>query len=257
MRYIKKNLKNMKKFIFLLAVVSAVWSCTNNNTSTIAQEQDTTKIAQSSDSNNHDIYDNFGVIKIKDPFATHIGYPADSADVFFISLRDVGKYHGKVCPGIATGFKMIKDVLDSLFPNEIPQRGLIKVACSRGSDLLDVAGFITGARGDAGRSEINRGDLVIDTTLNPHIPKAFAMVFARKDNGKMYKVIFHKDKLLSPDDKEFIFSVDKKALAGELDSTTEAKFRKTVQNEVRRTLTEGPRKGVYTIRKCVSYKFDR
>ncbi len=248
----------MKKYLLLLVTVFVVASCSNNNDSTNKTGQaikDTAK-QNLSENNVKNIYDNFGIIKVKDPLATHIGYLADSADVFFISLIDVGKFHGKVCPGIATGFKMIKDVLDSLYGDKIPVRGNIKVACSRGSDLLDVAGYITGARNNIGRGEINRGDLVIDTTLNPHISKAFAMVFSRKDNGKMYKVIFHKDRLLTPEDREFIFSVDKEVFANHADSATQAKFKEIVQKEVKRTLTEGPCKGVYEITRCKDYKFN-
>ena len=247
----------MKKYLLLLSVTLVFASCSSNNDSSNKTEQAVSDTAKQNlfENNVNDIYDNFGIIKVKDPLATHIGYPADSADVFFISLRDVGKFHGKVCPGIATGFKMIKDVLDSLYGDEIPVRGNIKVACSRGSDLLDVAGYITGARNNIGRGEINRGDLVIDTTLNPHIPYAFTMIFSRKDLGKMYKVVFHKDRLLTPEDRKFIFSVDKEVFYNHADSATQAKFKEIVQKEVKRTLTEGPRKGVYEITRYKDYKF--
>lgn len=195
------------------------------------------------------LYDRFGVIKVADPFARQIDYPADSADVFFIGLRDVGKYHGKVCPGIATGFMMIKQVLDSLFPGGIVQRGLVQVISSKPSDLFDVAGYITGARSFYGRSEINRGDLKIDTTLNPHQYMSFAMVFRRKDNGRAYQVTFHKANLIDPKYRKFIFSVDKKALMGEVSEDTLRKFKKIVKDEVKRTLLHGVRKDVYEIKR--------
>ncbi|RLD43352.1 MAG: hypothetical protein DRI86_10185 [Bacteroidetes bacterium] len=178
----------MKQIVLIIMVVFAFSACKQNVKKDNLNKSEQTKSVD----NNEDIYNNFGIIKIQDELAENIAYPADSADVFFISLRDIGKYHGKVCPGIATGYKMIKDVLDSLYPNSIPQRGQIQVISSKPSDLFDIAGYITGARSFFGRSEVSRGDLVIDTTLNPHQFMSFAMVFRRKDNNKAFKVIFHK-----------------------------------------------------------------
>ena len=196
-----------------------------------------------------DLYNNFGVIKVEDKLSQNIGYEADSTGVFFISLKDVGKYHGKICPGIATGFKMIRDVLDSLYPNGIVQRGQVQVISSKPTDLFDVAGYITGARSFYGRGEINRNDLMIDTTLNPHQYMSFAMIFRRKDNGQAYKVIFHKANLIAKEDRDFIFSVDKKALLGEMDRDTAKKFLNIVNTEVKRILENGIRKDVYKIEK--------
>jgi len=239
----------MKQLVLILFTVISITSCNNASKKENVNNSKTEVISQK------DNYDNFGVIKIEDKLAKNIGYNADSADVFFISLKDIGKYHGKVCPGIATGFKMIKDVLDSLYPNSIPQRGQIQVASSKPSDLFDVAGYITGARNFYGRGEINRGDLVIDTTLNPHQYMSFAMVFRRKDNGKMYKVIFHKANLIDKNQQEFIFSVDKKALLGEVDKETADKFKELVNAEVQRTLEKGVRPNAYEIQKVEDYNF--
>ncbi len=228
----------MKQVILILSVVIMFSACSdtgdNDNAKTVIQTET-------------DIYNNFGIIKVRDKFAENIGYPADSADVFFISLRDIGKYHGKVCPGIASGFKMIKDVLDSLYPEGIVQRGQVQVISSKPSDLFDVAGYITGARSFYGRSEINKDDLIIDTALNPHQYMSFAMIFRRKDNGNAYKTIFHKANLIAKDQREFIFSTDKEALAGKEDKETADKFKKTVNAEVQRTLKNGVREDVYEI----------
>jgi formylmethanofuran dehydrogenase subunit E len=241
----------MKNLVFYLVFLSIIISCNNvNNNNQLKHKVDKKQEIK------EDIYKKAGVIKIKDPFALHTGYEADSNGIFFISLKDVAKYHGKVCPGIATGFFMIKQVLDSLYPgNSIPERGDIKVACSRGSDLLDIAGFVTGARSFYGRSEINKGDLVVDTTLNPHQTKSFAMVFARKDTNLAYKVIFHKELLIDSVDRKFMFTADKKALAGELDYNTERKFKELIRKYVENILTNGPKSGVYEITKCKDYKF--
>jgi len=233
----------MKQILLILTVVLAFSACKQNAEKQKNTEQEESKIIEV----NKDIYDNFGVIKVKDEFARNIDYPADSADVFFISLRDIGKYHGKVCPGIATGFKMMKDVLDSLYPNGIIQRGQVQVISSKPSDLFDVAGYITGARSFYGRSEINRGDLIIDTTLNPHQFMSFAMVFRRKDNGKAYKVIFHKANLIAKEQRDFIFSVDKEALVGKEEKEIAEKFKHMVDAEVKRTLTEGVRPDAFEI----------
>ncbi len=232
-----------------IIILSILLSCNTDN-QPVQSKQTGDTIQQ------NNLYLKAGIIKIKDPFATHTGYLADSADVFFISLRDIAKYHGKVCPGIASGFFMIKQVLDSLYQGDrIPERGKIKVACSRGSDLLDIAGYITGARSFYGRSEINKGDLVVDTSLNPHQPMSFVMVFARKDTDLAYKVIFHKQALIDSADRKFMFSADKKALNGELDSKTEEKFKNLIWKYVKNVIINGPKPGVYEISRCYNYKF--
>ena len=235
----------MKQIVLIIMVVFAFSACKQNVKKDNLNKSEQTKSVD----NNEDIYNNFGIIKIQDELAENIAYPADSADVFFISLRDIGKYHGKVCPGIATGYKMIKDVLDSLYPNSIPQRGQIQVISSKPSDLFDIAGYITGARSFFGRSEVSRGDLVIDTTLNPHQFMSFAMVFRRKDNNKAFKVIFHKANLIAKEQRDFIFSVDKEALIGEVDKEASLKFKKIVDAEVQRTLREGVRENAFEIMK--------
>jgi len=233
----------MKQIVLIIMVVFALSACKQNVEKENLNKSEQTKLVY----NNEDIYNNFGIIKIQDELAENIAYPADSADVFFISLRDIGKYHGKVCPGIATGYKMIKDVLDSLYPNSIPQRGQIQVISSKPSDLFDIAAYITGARSFFGRSEVSRGDLVIDTTLNPHQFMSFAMVFRRKDNNKAFKVIFHKANLIAKEQRDFIFSVDKEALIGKVDKETSLKFKKIVEAEVQRILREGVRENAFEI----------
>ncbi len=244
--------------IFTLLVIGTLLlsACTQQSGHS-PENTKTGKVMQKDSATKKTVYDKAGVIKIKDPFATHTGYPADSADVFFISLRDIAKYHGKVCPGIATGFLMIKQVLDSLYPDKLPERGQIKVACSRGSDLLDVAGYITGARSFYGRGEINRNDLVVDTALNPHQPMSFTMIFARKDTGLAYRVVFHKAALIDSADRNFMFTADKKALNGTLDSITEARFKEKIRTYVTSVLTRGPKQGVYEISRCKHYDFDQ
>jgi formylmethanofuran dehydrogenase subunit E len=230
----------MKQILFILSFIIMLSACNDTAKNNHGKLETQSK---------NDLYDNFGVIKVEDKLAKNIGYKADSADVYFISLRDVGKYHGKVCPGIATGFKMIKDVLDSLYPNEIVQRGQVQVLSSKPTDLFDVAGYITGARNFYGRGEINRGDLIIDTTLNPHQHMSFAMVFRRKDNGQAYKVVFHKANLVAEKDRDFIFSVDKEALLGEVDKDTAKKFLNITNTEVKQILENGIRTDVYEIEK--------
>ncbi len=243
--------------ILFLGSILALTSC--NSTDKKNKQEKTTKSQNelSQQQSDNDMYNAFGVIKIKDLSAIALGYPADDGKgTFYISLKDVAKYHGKVCPGIATGFKMFQDVFARLYPNgEIPVRGQIKVASSRASDLLDVAGYIIGAHSFKEHCNLSKGDLVVDTTLNPHQPMTFAMVFKRKDNGKMIKVIFHKGKLIPDKYKPFIKETTEEALKGKADSTTANKFRNLVSSWVKNILTNGINPEVYEIKECTKYKF--
>ncbi len=192
-----------------------------------------------------------GVIKVYEPLKVLIG-EADSAHAIYdISLRCIAKYHGKVCPGIATGFSMFKDIIDSLYPETgVAVRGQVAVTCSKPNDMLDVAGYIFGIRTNTccGRSELGKGLLRVDTTLATGVPKQFVMIFKRLDNGATYKVTFNKFKLMDEDQWPFIDEFLHKYEHGQsLTQEEKDKFAQMVHNEVVNVLKNGPRPGTYII----------
>ncbi|RLD46479.1 MAG: hypothetical protein DRI94_14740, partial [Bacteroidetes bacterium] len=219
----------MKLNLLLSAVIISIYfiSCKNESSKNIIPQKnniDTIK-NQNITINNNDIYIKAGTIKIKDPMLARLGVKTDSIEE--ISLRDISKYTGFICPGLTTGFYMFKEVMDSLYPNEeIPMRGQIQIATSRPSDLLNVASYITGARGCmGGRSEINKNDARVDTSLKTK-KGVMTMIFRRKDNGKMVKAVFNKNLVLKQEDKDLILGLKKKVFSNTATKNEQEKFKK-------------------------------
>lgn len=242
----------MKKYsvILLIFIITFAFSC--------QKEQQTTQTAIEKSSPQTALFDSAGSIKVYDPLRYLIGETDSAHSYWEITLTDIAKYHGKVCPGIATGFYMFKDVIKQLYPDtQMPIRGQVAVACSRPNDMLDVAGFVFGIRNFYGRGELGHGMLVYDTTLAPvKVPKQFVMVFKRLDNGKAVKVIFNKYNLMPQDKWQFIDSVlHAFKHHGFASGEAAEEFRNLVHNEVIHVLRNGPRKGVYEIKPCTQYKF--
>lgn len=229
-------------------------SCQNNNKKNEQQsKKDTISKIEKTEAKTS-IYDKAGIIKVKDPMASLVGYRKSSEDIFYISLDDVGKYSGHVCAGIASGFLLTKQALDMLYPNgEIPVRGQIRVAAQDGGDQLDVASYITGARGFYGREEVNRNDIIIDKSLQGK-NGTFTLIFKRKDNGKMKKAVFNKIKLFEPETIKVIMPLKEKVENQTATDEEKKLFAEKVQIIVEKAITNMP-EGVITISECANYVF--
>ena len=224
----------------------------NNNKDTVAKEIVVKK--------EKSIYDKAGIIKVKDPMASLVGYKKAGEDYFEISLDDVGKYSGHVCAGIASGFLVVKQALEILYPNgEVPVRGQIRVAAQGGGDQLDVASYITGARAFYGRQEVNANDLIIDKSLAGD-KGTFTMIFYRKDNGKMVKTVFNKKKLMLSEVDSYsgatILTLKSKLDEGTATDQEKEEFAKIVHSAVKKVLTDIP-DGLITISECTDYIFPK
>ncbi|GEM_PF-1646733 len=242
----------MKKIAIILGILISLSVVACNYKSTQTTKQSVNKPTDSSEA----LFESAGVIKIYDPLKYIIGETDSAHSYYEITLADVGKFHGKVCPGIATGFFMYQDVLAKLYPDgQIPVRGDIAVACSAPNDMMDVAGYILGIRNFYGRGELGRGLLVVDTSLNPHHTRQFVMIFKRLDNGKMLKVTFNKYKILESEKQwELAEDVLGKFKRHEPVNKEElTKFQKMVQAKVKDVIRN--RIKYYTIEPCTEYTF--
>ena len=249
----------MKNNILILAILitTALVSCTTkekNTATAIRQENSTVKTVDDSNNQDMSLYLKAGTIIVKDPMLARLGVRNDSLET--ISLVDISKYTGFICPGLTTGFFMIKMALDSLYANgEIPERGQIQVATSRPSDLLNVASYITGARGCmGGRSEINKNDIHIDTTLKTQ-KGVMTMIFRRKDNGKMVKAVFNKNLVLKPEDKELILGLKEKVFSNHATPKELEKFRTNIRRVIKDIVDNGVYNGTITISNLIKYQF--
>jgi formylmethanofuran dehydrogenase subunit E len=246
----------MNTKILSLAIVAIMFlaSCSNGNNNGDTNKAVKTETATPIVKKQTNLYDKAGVIKVKDPMASLVGYRKAGEDYFEISLDDVGKYSGHVCAGISSGFILVKQALEKLYPNgEVPVRGQIRVAGQNGGDQFDVASYITGARAFYGRQEVNANDLIIDKSLAGK-KGTYTMIFYRKDNGKMVKAVFNIKKLLTPKELKTIMPIKAKIEEGTATKEDKAQFTKLSHKVVKRVITNMP-EGVITISECTNYKF--
>ena len=243
-----------KRILLLTVLVISIFSgCTSKDANKqVATQKAETVIPKAEKPTS--LYDKAGIIKVKDPMASLVGYRKAGEDFFEISLDDVGKYSGHVCAGISSGFILVKQVLEKLYPNgEVPVRGQIRVAAQNGGDQLDVASYITGARAFYGRQEVNANDLIIDKSLAGQ-KGTFTMIFQRKDNGKMVKAVFNKLKLMTPEEIKTVMPIKQRIEEGKATQKDKEQFAKLVHSIVERAITNMP-EGVITITECTKYKF--
>lgn len=242
----------MKKFTLLLTAILSI--CLVSSCSGPTGIKTSEPVSNNADSLS-ELFRMAGVIKIYEPLRYLIGETDSAHSYYEISLLDIQKYHGKVCPGIASGFFMFQDVLKQLYPDgQIPVRGQIAVACSNPNDMMDVAGYILGIRNNIGRGELGHGLLVLDTSLQTHRPKQFVMIFRRLDNGHMVKVTYNKFKIFDTQHEwSFIDESLHKFKHGELNGEQLKKFQEIVHAKVEYFLKN--RVKVYDIEPCTGYKF--
>ncbi len=247
----------MKKIsnLLLLLILILVFSCNSKNSTT---SNSNVKFKGSTDQLKT-LFLSQGIIKVYEPLKVLIGESDSAAAIYNISLLDIEKYHGKVCPGIATGFKMFQAIIDSLYPETgIAIRGQVAVACSKGNDMLDVAGYIFGIRTNTccGRGELGKGMLLVDTSLSTGVKKQFVMIFKRLDNGLEYKVTFNKFKLMEPNQWPFIDeTLHKFEHGGQLTLKERKEFAQMVHQAVINVLKNGPNPGTFKIERITNYTF--
>lgn len=68
----------------------------------------------------------------------------DEGDLVKISIEDVAKYHGDICPCMAIGYRATKTAIDQLWGDKIPKRGDFKVITAHpGKGSQDCFEFVT------------------------------------------------------------------------------------------------------------------
>ncbi|GEM_PF-1091371 len=183
-----------------------------------------------------EFYAQAGTITVKDPMASLVGSLPYGEEEIHISLTDVAKYTGHVCVGVASGFVLTKMSLEKLYPGEVPQRGQIKVQGNCGHDILDVASYITGARSQYGRGELNRDDLSIDEKLGD-CDQQKIVVFERKDNGKKVRAVFNSSKIVPPEKRKKMDEKMDAILAGKASEIEKNMVAKNIQGKVEQVLS--------------------
>ena len=148
-----------------------------------------------------EFYKNIEPIVLKDELAEFLGAPEDGE--IEIHYLDIVKMAGHSCATVAGAYLMAFKGLKALYPNELPQRGEIKVELRDGVDegSVGVSGCvftnITGAAGEAGfgglGAKFARRNLL---SFNAHIENFVR--FTRLDTGKSVEVKYRPANVVHP-----------------------------------------------------------
>ena len=188
------------------------------------------------------IYKKAGEIKIKDKKADVAGTMLKDKDVFTINLFDIGKFDGHICGCNTAGFIITKNVLEQLFPNEIPIRNSMKIAISEyNRDMIDAICFITGNR--LNQYADKHDEFVVDKSIAGTKGQT-VLIFERKDNGKKIKVILDKNYLLTKDEMMAIMTIKPKMAKKEATKAEMKKFQDVTRAIVKREITNLPENAI-------------
>lgn len=139
-------------------------------------------------------------IKVRDPLATQLGGPAEIEE-FSLSLLDVARFSGHLCPSVAGAFLAVDAAVAALFPDKVCERGLVEVempgtvANGANGPIANVIGYITGAWAESGfgglGGEHRRRDLLRfgAQDLGPGQYR-----FIRRDTGKKVEITYDPSK---------------------------------------------------------------
>lgn len=144
-------------------------------------------------------------IKVHDPLATVLGGPAE-VEHFSLSLLDVARFSGHLCPSVAGAFLVVSTAVNELFEDQLCVRGLIKVEMpgtvtdGANGPISNVIGYLTGAWSESGfgglRGEHRRRNL-LSFEARDLLPGQYR--FSRIDTGRSIQITYNPQKaIVSP-----------------------------------------------------------
>lgn len=150
---------------------------------------------------NKSFFDSVEPIKIKDPLAIALG-AIDKNELFVFTYTDAVKLAGHSCPAVSGAYKLTQLALKSLYGNEIPIRGQIRVTFKGGLDykvngpISQIVTLITGAAGEngfkgLGGGRYNRQNLLsFNETEEAEKDAVCTVIFERMDNNKKIEISY-------------------------------------------------------------------
>jgi formylmethanofuran dehydrogenase subunit E len=142
------------------------------------------------------LYSKAGYIKIFDPHALEIGI-RPGENVVCLSLLDIGKLTGHVCPGVTSAYFIAKAAVKALYNNEIPTRENFQVAVSANNDISLVQSMVFDAFPAPEGSGLI-GKMFLDPSLNLG-DGMLKFIFRRIDTGKTIAVLWNKRIAVPPE----------------------------------------------------------
>lgn len=193
-------------------------------------------------------YEKVETIRLYDPLAHTLG--AAENGIFEYSYQDVVKLAGHSCPTVAGAYLMCLEGLKTLYKNDTPLRGGVRVRIKGklGKEVFgviaSVATLITGAAGEGGfaglgRDYCRKGLLSFDEQLE------FDMTIERVDDGSSVGVIYDPSSVKPHPD---MFYLMQKVLSKNADEKELVKFGRLWQDRVLRILCDVEnRKNIITV----------
>lgn len=141
-------------------------------------------------------------IQIRDPLAAQLGGPVE-VEVFSLSLLDVARLSGHLCPSVAGAFLAVEAAVKALFKDQVCERGLLEVELpgsltdAANGPISNVIGYLTGAWADSGFGGLGgqhkrRGLLRFQApNLNPG-----QFRFLRNDTGETIEITYRPQQAL-------------------------------------------------------------
>ncbi len=149
-----------------------------------------------------EFFDDIEVIVLKDELTKFLGVNKDG--MIEITYLDIVKMAGHSCPTVGGAYLMALKGLKALYPDEIPQRGEIKVEL-RKSPTEDNAGVdgsvfsnITGATTDNGFGGLVAGKYSRRNLLFYNAPIDTDVRFTRLDTNKQIGINYYPGKVVNP-----------------------------------------------------------
>src|SRR3972149_11305743 len=144
---------------------------------------------------NKSFFDKVEPVRIKDPLAIALG-AMDKNESFVFTYTDAVKLAGHSCPAVSGAYKLTCLAIKSLYGNETPVRGQIRVSFKGGINykvngpISQVVTLITGAAGESGFKGLgggryNRHNLLsFDETQEASEDAVCTVIFERMDTKK-------------------------------------------------------------------------
>jgi len=177
-------------------------------------------------------------ISVRDPLAGFLGAADDG--VIDYGYADVVKLAGHSCPTVASAYLMTRAALGFLYPQELPQRGGIRVELREDrlegatGVVANVASFLTGATSDTGFKGIG-GQFDRRNLLFFGVDITGQLRFTRVDTGAAATVSARLDSV--PADPRMI-PLLQRCLSGAASAEEAARFQSLWQGRVSSMLTQ-------------------
>jgi hypothetical protein len=178
-------------------------------------------------------------IPVVDPLADFLG--AASGGIIEYRYADAVRLAGHSCPTVAAAFLMTRAALKSLYPNDLPRRGDIRVDFREPRDagvtgvMAAIATLVTGATEDSGFRGIGGHFNRRDRLFFGQALAAGDVRYARLDSGVAVEAVARLDRVPGDPRMSRLMSL---CLSGAASPEETAEFRELWQGRVRRLLLD-------------------